>query len=230
MKEYRGKRYRYVNNLKDMQTIYEIASDNSCIIYSDFEYSFKYGCNGMRDVSLVTNTDRYYTITTMYAKDFKTNNGIEYRESNDKHVSTWIFDKTDTECYHIHPSSVARRSNNVYKPFNVVDHKDLGNIWDVTADGKILQSAKPIIGYNPKYNGTEHHVVCYDLNSAYGQPLLDKIPDTYKMECYRNVGENEVGFLFDDNLTMVDKVGEYADFVFPLLIVHIKTMLSIGLV
>lgn len=221
MANYANKRYRYVYSLKDMQTIYNIASQYTTIIKTNSEYKFTQGQPTMRIMSVVNDGDRYYKITTMYVVDVENKDGTVsyvdiFKTNEKKYVCTWIFDKTDTETFHVHPSIVSKRSNAVYKPFNIVKDPELGKIFDKTKDGKIFQSAKPIIGFNPKYDNTEHNVVCYDINTAYGHPLMKQIPDTYNMKTGKRVGKGEVGFMLDADLTMVDE-GMYADFVFPLI-------------
>ena len=76
-------------------------------------------------------------------------------------------------------------------------------------------SARPILGFNPKYDQKEtSDVYEYDLNSAYSAALMDKVidlsgPAGYKQE----VKEGQVGFLLNDELTMIYP-GQYADVIF----------------
>lgn len=83
--------------------------------------------------------------------------------------------------------------------------------------GSFAYSAKPILGYNPKYNGKEIYLYEYDLNSAYPDQMLKEIPDTSKYHLFDIVKEGQVGFMFDYQLTLVDRPGLYADIIFDLM-------------
>lgn len=206
----KGYRYRYVNSYSDMKKIYDIASSFSYCTLQKEDYKFQPGTAPLRERTIVQDTPKYYKITTMYVKDVVDSNGaISYEFSWDKYVCTWIFDKSGDNKTRIHPSKVSRLSNNVYKPNKIADD------FERDENGKIIQSAKPTIGFNKKFDKTEHHVVCYDLNSAYAKVLTEKIIDTYKPDFYREVRKDEVGFLNDDKLTLVHK--GFADVVFPLI-------------
>lgn len=88
--------------------------------------------------------------------------------------------------------------------------------WYDGETGRYVCSASPILGFNPKYENQElTDCYEYDLNSAYSSVLLDKVPDleSYYYEC--KVGKNQVGFLYDDELTLVES--GYADIVFDLI-------------
>lgn len=215
-----NKRIRLVDSLEDMQKIYEIASKWTTILKIDEAYSFrKYRCS-VRKASYITDTDRYYTITTMYVKDIVNKDGsVDYIDVCDhfiteKYVCTWKFDKTGATKNQVSTTTVGKIWRRVYKPYDIV--KEQKDFFKRDPKGKIVASAKPIIGYNKKYDMTEHNVVAYDLNSAYAAALMDKIIDTYNMDYARVVGKNEVGFLMNDDLTLVEE-GEYADYVFPLM-------------
>ena len=208
------KRYRYVNTLEDMQRIFSICDNTTVIDYSNKDYKFEGGPT-MKTISVVNNGDRFYKITTAFVKEVEDEEGkVKYDKSNTKNVCTWIFDKTGEFVYKIHPSRVSRISGAVYKPFDIV--KEFPDLFERDDKGKIVQSARPAIGYSAKYNGTEHDVVCYDLNSAYAAILIDKIIDTYNYRKYGVVGKGEIGFKFDDRLTMVHE-GYDADYIFPLI-------------
>lgn len=218
-----NKRIRLVNSLEDMQKIYDIAAKWSVVLKIDEAYSYKKFKCPVKYTSYVTDTDRYYTITTKYVVDVEKDDGtIEYVDYCDicekmhfqKYVCTWKFDKTGATKNQVSTSTVGRIWRRVYKPYNIVKEKP--KFFSRDPKGKIIASAKPIIGFNEKYDATEHNVVAYDLNSAYAAALMDEIIDTYNMDYARTVGKNEVGFLMNDDLTLVEE-GEYADFVFPLI-------------
>ena len=103
----------------------------------------------------------------------------------------------------------------LYHNPSIKDNPDLMKNFAVTESGTLKPSASPIIGYNEKYNRKETYAYGYDLNSAYSSAMYDKMPDTTKYRYNDFVGENEVGFLFDEKLSMV-KTGKFANIVFPL--------------
>lgn len=221
MRKYSNKRYRYVTSFEDMQRIYKISNAHALCVEVEKDYVADVTCP-LRRVTRVQDGDRYYKITSMWIYPVELEDGtIKYDDicnhpEIDKYVCTWIFDKTGNEVNRIHPSRVSKIANHVYKPAKAVvgEGKDE---FSRTEDGKIVQSAKPFIGFNEKFNNTEHHVVCYDLNSAYAEPLMDKIIDTYNPRYMDYVGKDEVGFRFnDDDLKMV-KPGKMADIVFPII-------------
>jgi len=88
--------------------------------------------------------------------------------------------------------------------------------------GKYVCSARPILDYNRKY---EKQLLkdCYeyDLNSAYANTLLKKIPDLHNPIIANwpdqiKVKKDEIGFILDDDLSMV-KPGYMADVKFKLI-------------
>jgi len=84
--------------------------------------------------------------------------------------------------------------------------------------GKYGCSASPIIKYNEKYEMQElYNIYEYDLNSAYSSILLTEIPDLNKPIFNAIVKKNQVGFLLNDELTLVDLPGFKADIVFDLI-------------
>lgn len=202
---FKQKRYRYVYSLTDMQKIFDIANSNTLVYLSEDEYEFENGGANLNAESVIYDTDRYYKITTKYVS--------EDLKKTDNFGCTWIFDKTGNEYHHIHPSVVAKRYSKFYKPYDVI--KNNPDLFEKLPDGKLLSSAKPIVGYNKEYDKSEHQIVSYDLNSAYASVLMNKIIDTYQMDFFREVKENEVGFLLDTDLTMVHN--GFADVVFPLI-------------
>lgn len=209
-----NKRYRYVFNFEDMCKILRIAHEFTYFTnISRTEYEFKAGCAELRKTSYINKGDRYFKITTMYVKDIIVNDTIDYIYTEDKYACTWIFDKTGANDIVVNPGIIARAAARIYKPYEEI-HSDYC-IFD-KINKKIIQSARPILGYNPKYNMSEHKVYVYDLNSAYANILQDKIIDTYHWRENSKVRANEIGFIFDDDLTLVYPGGE-ADRVYPLI-------------
>lgn len=83
---------------------------------------------------------------------------------------------------------------------------------------KYTCSASPLIGYNPEYEMQELHDVWeYDINSAYSSIMLGKVPDVNNPYFNAPVLKNQVGFLFDDKLTMIPGPATYANIVFDLI-------------
>lgn len=213
------KRYRYVNSLEDMQKIFDIADQRSLVVIDNKPYEHVPGQASMKAYSVVNDGDRYYKITTMYVKDIVDEDGnVQYvdiiKSGDGKYVCTWIFDKTGENTTKIHPSRVSAIVSHVYKPKNIV--KDNPDLFQRDTRGKFVQSARPTIGFNEKYNNTEHYAVSYDLNSAYAAVLVDKIIDTYSCRTYDIVKKGEVGFMFNNTLDMRHE-GQSADFIFPLI-------------
>ena len=219
MSEYKCRRYRYVASLEDMQRIYAIARRYTALVQTDKEYTYT-GVGTLKHLTYIQDGDRYYKITSRCAKDIVDKKGnTKYVDVLDvgeaKYTCTWIFDKTGENRARIHPSRVSRISNAVYKPDKIIGTNE--DIFDRDEHGRIVQSAKPILGYSKKFDKTEHPVVVYDLNSAYAMALIDKIIDTYNPRYCDFVGENEVGFFSSDINLKIRHKGEYADVVFPLI-------------
>lgn len=219
MSKFICKRYRYVASLEEMQRIYAIAEKYSTLQYTDKDYSYN-GDGILRNTSYVQDGDRYYKITSMWIEEIKDKEGnVRYepivKDNTEKFACTWIFDKTGESRARIHPSRVSRIANAVYKPDKIIGTNE--DIFDRNKDGKIFQSAKPILGFNKKFDRTEHPVVVYDLNSAYAMALIDKIIDTYNPRYYDYVEEGEAGFISSDPDLKIRHKGEYADVIFPLM-------------
>lgn len=219
-KKNRGLRYRYVDSIEDMQYIFEMSNKYAPCYLSSEAYSFDGVCP-LRTGTHIIDGDRYYKLTSMWIKDTEHKDGtvtydtIFNSNGGDKYVCTWIFDKTGEHVSNIHPSKIARMIGRIYKPNKIISENG-DDEFDRNKDNKLMQTAKPILGYSKKFDLTEHNVVIYDLNSAYAEPLTNKIIDTYARRDYGFVEANEVGFLFDDNLTIRHE-GEYADVIFPLI-------------
>lgn len=219
---YKCLRFRYVRSFEDMQKIIKEASQYTTIIYRKQAYTWTPGLPDTKIMSVVNDTSRYYKFTTRYIRDVEQEDGsVKYVSTlgEEKYVCTWIFDKTGQDVYRIHPSRVAKSSNKVYKPYNII--KEQPGLFEKDAKSTkdkdyYIQSASPIIGYNEKYDNSEHQVVCYDLNSAYAAKLIDKIIDTYNCRMFDTVKDNEVGFMFNSNLELRYK-GQYAEYIFPLI-------------
>lgn len=94
---------------------------------------------------------------------------------------------------------------------------ELDKWWDKT-QRKYQCSAKPIIGFNPQYQNQElHKVYEYDINSAYSSVMLDKIPDVNKPYFNVKLKDNQVGFLLDEDLTLISRKNCIVDIAFDLI-------------
>lgn len=56
-------------------------------------------------------------------------------------------------------------------------------------------TSSALLYVNPIYDGKATKATCFDMNSAYGWALEQRIPDTSKLERNRNLKEGEIGFL-----------------------------------
>lgn len=147
-------------------------------------------------------TTRYYDFGTPCTYIFDLNNEN-------------IFTKTGLDCF--------KEFSRAYKipkatEYNIKRLEEYKN----TESNKYICSASPILDYNRKY---EKQILkdCYeyDLNSAYANTLLKKIPDLYNPIVANwpdqiKVNKNEIGFIFDDKLSLVN-TGYYADIKFKLI-------------
>lgn len=151
----------------------------------------------------VTDKERWFEITTSYGPE--------------KGVCTYRIDKELRDAGHTNPGICYKTLLYYGKIRDIV--KEEPNLFEYTEDGKIVQSAKPMLdSIDYKFDiGYEGEVYGYDINSAYGNVLRGKVPDTFNMRKNDVLKENEVGFILNDNLDMVTRVGGYADVVFPLI-------------
>lgn len=84
--------------------------------------------------------------------------------------------------------------------------------------GRYLCSAKPIIGYNSKYEKQElHNVYEYDINSAYSSIMLKGIPNVNAPLFNHKLQAGQVGFFLDEDLTLVEKPGIICDIAFDII-------------
>lgn len=212
------KRYRYVENVDDMNKIIQLATDNiTYIIESNKDYDYTKDNPVLREASYLHDCDRYLKFTTMYVQEKENKNNIVYNFTNkDKYACTWRFDKSGEFDQVTSPSKIMIAANKVYKPYNEVQNKT--TYFYRLPNDKIFQSAKPLTGYSEKWNNTEHYCYVYDLNSAYATILKDKIIDTYHWRNNDIVNEGEIGFLLNSDLTLIHcGSGIVADKVFPLI-------------
>ena len=200
------RRVRPVETLEQLNKIMTIAAQYTTFSYTKNPYEFKNNCASLRNTTYIQDGQRFLYITTMYVNE-------KYEYTTEKYACSWKFDKSgQNDCY-VEAAAVARASSRIYKPYEEV--KCEYSIFDFVK-GKVEQSARPLLGYNPKFDKTEHYVYVYDLNSAYASVLNKTIIDTHHWRECDIVGENEVGFMIDSKLTMKTK-GQYADRIYKVI-------------
>lgn len=137
--------------------------------------------------------------------------------------TTYIFDLNNEDIFIRSGLDCFKEFNRAYK----VPKADKYNIerlnrYKNTENNKYVCSASPILDYNRKYEKQLlENCYEYDLNSAYANTLLRKIPDLEnpviaKWPKQIKVNKNEVGFILDDTLSIVNR-GYMADIKFKLI-------------
>ena len=203
---FKKRRIRYVETVEQMNKIIELATSNdlTILIEEDKDYEFTASRLPLRRASYVYDCDKFTKFTTMYVKEIQLEDGsFDYElVRGEKYACTWIFDKSGEYNIAVNPLEIQIEAGKYYKPYEEIDKEDtIFHFWS----GKVVESARPLVSYNKKFDNTEHYVYCYDLNSAYANVLKDKIIDTYHWRSYDEVGDGEIGFNFDNNLTLVHK-------------------------
>ena len=136
---------------------------------------------------------------------------------------TYIFDLNGEDIFKQSGLDCFKEFSKAYKIPKAKDYglKALDKYLDPES-AKYVCSARPILGYNEKY---EKQLLkdCYeyDLNSAYANTILEKIPDlnnpiSANWPDQIKVKKGEIGFVLDDELSMV-KPGFMADVKFKLM-------------
>lgn len=137
--------------------------------------------------------------------------------------TTYIFDLNNDDIFIKSGLDCFKEFNRAYKvpradKYNI----DRLNRYKNTENNKYVCSASPILDYNRKYEKQLlENCYEYDLNSAYANTLLRKIPDLEnpviaKWPKQIKVNKNEVGFILDDTLSIVNS-GYMADIKFKLI-------------
>ena len=137
--------------------------------------------------------------------------------------TTYIFDLNNEDIFVRSGLDYFKEFSRAYKvpkadKYNI----DRLNRYKNTENNKYVCSASPILDYNRKYEKQLlENCYEYDLNSAYANTLLRKIPDLEnpviaKWPDQIKVNKNEVGFILDDTLSIVNS-GYMADIKFKLI-------------
>lgn len=129
-------------------------------------------------------------------------------------VCTYIFDLNEDPIFGVSGLKTFAEFSKALKMPKGCEYGDLLENYYDKETGKYVCSAKPILGHKKESDNLEN-VYEYDLNSAYSNVILNGIPDLKQPELNKKVTENHVGFLIDDDLTMVPE-GYDADVVFPI--------------
>lgn len=91
---------------------------------------------------------------------------------------------------------------------------ELTNRYIIKFGSKFRNIQAGILKSNLKYKNKWTNYYEYDLNSAYAAIIHETIPDTRVYRENDIVGDNEVGFLVGDSLTLVE-AGGWANVIFP---------------
>ena len=137
--------------------------------------------------------------------------------------TTYIFDLNNEDIFVRSGLDYFKEFSRAYKvpkadKYNI----DRLNRYKNTENNKYVCSASPILDYNRKYEKQLlENCYEYDLNSAYANTLLRKIPDLENPVIAKwpeqiKVNKNEVGFILDDTLSIVNS-GYMADIKFKLI-------------
>ena len=136
---------------------------------------------------------------------------------------TYIFDLNNEDIFKQSGIDCFKEFSKAYKIPKAKDYKIkvLDKYLDLESN-KYVCSARPILDYNRAYE-KQYLKDCYeyDLNSAYANTILKQIPDLYNPIIAEwpnqiKVKKNEIGFIFDDELSIV-KPGYEADIKFKLI-------------
>lgn len=161
--------------------------------------------HSLADFSYYKESPKYVTLTTRWGFNNKATTFVFTTNGDDVHL------RQGSEEY-----GIQKRAFKEYLPDLSRDPILLKRVGKI--DGKFLNKIAGIQKFNPKYNHKKTYCYQYDLNSAYLAQMYNKIPDTRTVKDYdREVEEGEIGFIFDDELTLVDKPGLFAEIIFDLI-------------
>lgn len=161
--------------------------------------------HSLADFSYYKESPKYVTLTTRWGFNNKPTTFIFTTNGDDVHL------RQGSEEY-----GIQKRAFKEYLPDLSDDPILLKRVGKV--NGKFLNKIAGIQKFNPKYNHKKTYCYQYDLNSAYLAQMYYKIPDTRAVKDYdREINEGEIGFIFDDELTLIDKPGLFAEIIFDLI-------------
>ena len=161
--------------------------------------------HSLADFSYYKESPKYVTLTTRWGFNNKPTTFIFTTNGDEVHL------RQGSEEY-----GIQKRAFKEYLPDLSDDPILLKRVGKV--NGKFLNKIAGIQKFNPKYNHKKTYCYQYDLNSAYLAQMYCKIPDTRAVKDYdREIKEGEIGFIFDDELTLIDKPGLFAEIIFDLI-------------
>ena len=197
-------RTRFILDKDEFNKILQATNDYSCVVNCDYQ-DLKLAGKSLATHSCLVEKQVHIFLTTQYY-EWKNKKGLP---------TTYIFRKDGAEDIVMTGADAYQHMQRAYKSPTFTDDDQIKRLVGLTDKGSFAGSARPRLYYNPKYDKTEHQVYIYDLNSAYGNQLLsDRFPDTSHYQLSTEVQEHQVGFLFDDCLTMTTTPGIYCDIVF----------------
>ena len=165
-------------------------------------WKIKNGKINLSKYIIINLKDTKLEITTRYYK----NKDIAYGTP-----CTYIFDLNKEDIFKESGYDAFKEFSKAYKLPKAEEYEILQlQKWLDPESNKYICSAKPILGYNDKYEKMYlYNCYEYDINSAYASVILDKIPDLNSpiIAEYPNmieVKKDEIGFILDDELTMVE--------------------------
>lgn len=106
-----------------------------------------------------------------------------------------------------------------YKSPRLDNDKEFCTVFEKNKTGSFINSASPLVGFNPEFDAATHEVWVYDALSAYAEPLLSVVPDTRKKRYRDYVHAGEVGFIQHGarGLILTEIENSYADVICPLM-------------
>lgn len=121
---------------------------------------------------------------------------------------TYIFDLNGNEQFTVSGLDTFTQFSRYWKIPKAKDYnfEKLNKYFDEES-GKYICSTSPIIGFNKNEQNKElFNCYEYDINSAYFNTLLSKVPDLDNPVFNSKVNYGQVGFILEDNLPMI--IGE----------------------
>lgn len=202
----------YSNNISEIVNLIEDYGLKPITIgpYSNSMYK------SVAEYELSKDYDRYTNNIVFQEKDTKLIITTKYYKHYGK-VCSYIIDLNDEEFNIEEGLDAYIQFSKAYKVPKVKTYNwEALDRWLDIESNKYICSAKPILDYNEDYEAIElKDVYEYDLNSAYASVILKGIPDLYHPIYGEKVKKGEVGFLLDDELTMI--LDGYSDIKFKMI-------------
>lgn len=193
-------------------TVVELGNGSRYKTLNQWKATHNY--RGLSDSIIIDYKDTKLEITTRYAKQELCK------------ACTYVFDLNEDAIFAVKGLTTFTQLQRYYKipdasDYNIPEfNKESDRYWD-SEKKHYCCSARPILMKNDKYENKElTNCYEYDINSAYFNILTGKIPDLQKGPVVVNGGKvkkNQVGFILNDELKLVDQVGGRADVIFNLI-------------